>query len=217
MSRILNEKQVAILHKKYAKGQHADKYFELLWTHSQIVKEISLAIVKGLKKKNILVNVDLVIAGALLHDIGVYQCKDEDLYTTKAAKPYITHGEIGARILKKEGISVELQRFPIIHTGVGISKEDIIQGKLPIRLGDYIPITLEEEIVTYADKFHTKSPEFVTYEKAYQKLVKINPEKGVIFERYKKKFKIPDLNPLIRKYRKWHLEFNNFIESLQSS
>ncbi|MCK4891261.1 MAG: phosphohydrolase, partial [Candidatus Pacebacteria bacterium] len=39
----------------------------------------------------------------------------------------------------------------------GLSKEYIIQKNLPLPKKDFLPITLEEKIICYADKFHSKS------------------------------------------------------------
>jgi uncharacterized protein len=43
------------------------------------------------------------------------------------------------------------------HTGTGITREQIIKQQLPLPLGDYVPETLEEQLVCYADKFYSKS------------------------------------------------------------
>ena len=43
------------------------------------------------------------------------------------------------------------------HTGTGLSKEDIEQQQLPLPHQDYMPVTLEEQVVCYADKFYSKT------------------------------------------------------------
>ena len=43
------------------------------------------------------------------------------------------------------------------HTGTGITKEDIIRQNLPLELKDYSPVTLEEKLICYADKFFSKT------------------------------------------------------------
>jgi uncharacterized protein len=43
------------------------------------------------------------------------------------------------------------------HTGVGLSKQEIIEKHLPIPHRDMIPISLEEQIICFSDKFFSKS------------------------------------------------------------
>ncbi len=42
------------------------------------------------------------------------------------------------------------------HVGVGISKSDIRSQRLPLPLRDMRPVSLEEEIICYADLFFSK-------------------------------------------------------------
>jgi uncharacterized protein len=42
------------------------------------------------------------------------------------------------------------------HVGTGLSKEDIIRQKLPLPHRDMLPVSLEEQIICFADKFFTK-------------------------------------------------------------
>ncbi len=43
------------------------------------------------------------------------------------------------------------------HTGAGITAEEIEAQGLPLPKGDYMPETLMERLVCYADKFYSKS------------------------------------------------------------
>lgn len=43
------------------------------------------------------------------------------------------------------------------HTGAGITIEDIDTQSLPLPRRDYVPETLLERLVCYADKFYSKS------------------------------------------------------------
>ena len=43
------------------------------------------------------------------------------------------------------------------HTGVGLTAEQILHRKLPLPAVDLLAETVEEELVMYADAFHTKS------------------------------------------------------------
>ncbi|ADP77849.1 metal dependent phosphohydrolase [Methanothermus fervidus DSM 2088] len=84
-------------------------------------------------------NVDreLVLSGALLHDIG------------RSKTHGIDHGIVGAKILRKKGYPEEIIRIVERHIGAGIPKNEAIKLGLPPK--DYIPETLEEKIVAHAD------------------------------------------------------------------
>jgi hypothetical protein len=70
-----------------------------------------------------------------------------------------------------------------------------VANNLPLEHKDFIPITLEEELVSYADNFHSKKGfEFLSFEEAKQKLDGLWSESPIIFERFRKKFGEPKLN-----------------------
>ena len=92
---------------------------------------------------------------AMLHDIGVllYDAKDN---RCNGSEPYIKHGILGDEILRKEGFP----RHALVcerHTGSGITKEQIIDNNLPIPAIDMLPVSIEEKLICYADKFYSKS------------------------------------------------------------
>ena len=43
------------------------------------------------------------------------------------------------------------------HTGAGLSLEDIVSQNLPLPHQDFLPETLEEKLICYADKFFSKT------------------------------------------------------------
>lgn len=176
----LNEKEIYKLHQKYSAGENQKELLDVVWAHSKIVGEISNLIVNNLNKNfEIKVNKELIKWGALVHDIGCYKCE----FSRKNKIPYIQHGEIGYKILINEGFSKNLARFSLVHIGVGLE--------------DNIPITLEEEIVTYADNFHSKKGfKFNNFEKEKKALEKFNKDNAVIMERFRKKFGEPDLKEI---------------------
>lgn len=192
------------LHKKYVQGVDKENSLDLVWIHSEIVTEIALKIVTHLNTLGIKPNKHLVEMGGLLHDIGVYGCFDEDFNQNNKLPKYILHGEVGYEWLKNEKVGEKVARFALTHTGTGITSEDILREKLPFKLGDYIPVTLEEEIVCYADKFHTKSPRFCNFAEQREKLGKFDPAKMIIMDRFKQKFGVLDLSDIELKYAKWH-------------
>ena len=103
--------------------------------HCIFVKEIAIDLAKRCKAH---VNLELVIAGALLHDIG------------RSVTHNVAHGVIGGKIVRELGLSEAVARIVERHVGGGITAEEARNLGLPER--DYIPETLEEKIVCIADK-----------------------------------------------------------------
>lgn len=186
--------EIIALHKKYAPSQAA---FDLVFTHCQIVWELAEQLIST---SSLTVNSELVKVGCLLHDIGVYR-----LYLPNGQidhPRYIKHGTEGYALLKEDGFDERLCRFASCHTGVGLSKEEIIQEALPIPPADYFAQTVEEQLVMYADKFHTKTtpPKLMTADTYAEKLKQFGEEKVRLFRKFQKQFGTPDLEPLAQKY-----------------
>lgn len=183
-----------MLHKKHAPSQAA---FDLVFTHCQIVWELAEQLIK---KSSLPVDSELVKVGCLLHDIGVYR-----LYLPNGEidhANYIKHGTKGDALLKEEGFGEQFCRFASCHTGVGLTKREIEKEGLPIPPADYLAKTPEEQLVMYADKFHTKTtpPKFMTVDTYAEKQRKFGEDKVVLFRQFQKEFGTPDLQPLAKKY-----------------
>ncbi len=80
----------------------------------------------------------LVEAGGLLHDIGRSRTHEVD------------HAVVGGQILKEMGMSDALVLIVERHIGAGIPADEAVELGLPER--HYLPESLEEKIVAYADK-----------------------------------------------------------------
>jgi uncharacterized protein len=146
------------------------------------------------------VDVELVRAGSLLHDIGVYRLYDGAGALDYAS--YLRHGVLGYELLGEEGFPETLRRFASHHTGVGISRADVVAQRLPLPVADYLAETGEERLVMYADKFHSKTtpPVFLTASAAAARLARFGPEKVRAFQALRDTFGEPDLGPLSRAY-----------------
>ena len=92
---------------------------------------------------------------AMLHDIGIFRCDAPGIHCY-GTEPYICHGIMGAEILRNHGLERHA-RVCERHTGAGITQDDILTQNLPLPLRDYLPETLEEQVICYADKFYSKS------------------------------------------------------------
>lgn len=183
--------QIQALHYKYAASDIA---YDLIFVHCQAVADIAEQLIDS---NNIDIDKDLVRTGALLHDIGGYKFIDKD---GEFFGEYICHGIEGCAILKQENAPEELCRIAERHTGVGLTKEHIIESNLPLPHRDLVAETLEEQLIMYADKFHSKPPRFNSYENYKEHAREFGEENVTKFEAFADKFGIPDLEPLSKKY-----------------
>ena len=91
----------------------------------------------------------------MLHDIGIFKTNAPDLYCF-GEYPYLCHGYLGRELLVELGYpehGLVCER----HTGVGITIEEIIANKLPLPLRNFLPVSVEEQIICFSDKFFSKS------------------------------------------------------------
>ena len=123
--------------KKWMKIKLADKPSVI--SHIEKVTEKALEIRKKLKNKGYKVDLDLLETGSYLHDIGRSVTFD------------VRHGFESSRIAKELSFSEPVIRLVERHVGAGINAEEAEKLGLPRR--NFIPQTLEEKILSYADKF----------------------------------------------------------------
>jgi uncharacterized protein len=102
------------------------------------VTKVAIRIANGFKAKGYRVDIKLVEAGALLHDLGRGQTHG------------IEHGVVGGQIARRLGMPMELAYIIERHVGAGLTIDEARRNNLP--RGNYVPETLEEKIVCYADK-----------------------------------------------------------------
>jgi uncharacterized protein len=139
-----------ILYKYYPED---DALRRLLLRHSRQVADRCLAIVG--KHRELPVDVQFLEEAAMLHDIGIFRCNAPSILCV-GSEPYIRHGVIGAELLRAEGLPRHA-RVAERHTGTGLTSVQIERQQLPLPVRDFVPETLEEEIICYADKFYSKS------------------------------------------------------------
>lgn len=183
--------EIEALHRKYATN---DAMFEWVYGHCQAVWSVAEQLID---RNNIPVDHDLVRVGCLLHDIGVYALF-VDVGRLHQGEHYIAHGVRGSEMLEKEGFSQTIQRFASNHTGVGLTKLDIMEHHLPLPSQDFIAETAEERLVMYADKFHSKEEPlcFNSYEWYKKFAEKFGQDKVIAFEKLASEFGTPDLKKL---------------------
>jgi len=133
--------------------------------HTKAVSALAVKIAKGCKKRGANVNIQLVEIGALLHDIG------------RSETHTVNHVLAGAKIAKSFGLPEPIVLIIERHAGSGISKEEAQRLGWPVK--DYIPQSLEEKIITYADKLIEGSRR-VPIEQVLEKFKKDNlPESSI--------------------------------------
>lgn len=187
--------EIENLHHKYAQN---DELFEKVYGHCAIVWEVAKQLIDT---HNIVLDEELVRVGCLLHDIGVYEHFDENSQYRKDIS-YLEHGIRGKRILEQEGYPEFLQQFAANHTGVGFTKEEVTRDSLPMPPADYMPLTKEQRLVMYADKFHSKTfpSTFNSFEWYKEHVKKFGSTKSAAFQKLADEFGIPDLELLAKKY-----------------
>lgn len=184
--------EIEKLHKKYAPDQ---ELFDLVFIHSQIVLEIANQL---LEKKAQNINKPLIIAGALLHDIGTYPFLLEIRKTGNAK--YYQHSLKSAEILRTEKLPEDLCLLAEHHLGVGLTKEEIMRRDMDLPHKDLMPLTKEERLISYADKFHSKKPQFNSYESYKAFAGSFGDQNITRFEKLAEEFGIPDVETLAKKY-----------------
>ena len=122
--------------------------------HCRAVATVAVRIAQEISKQGYDIDIELVQAGALLHDIG------------RGITHSIDHGIAGVIIAESFGLAPSLIRIIERHIGSGITLKEARRLELPIK--DYLPVSLEEKIVTYADKLIEGANE-VGYNEAFHK------------------------------------------------
>ncbi|GAA1363507.1 HDIG domain-containing metalloprotein [Catellatospora chokoriensis] len=189
------DEQIRELHERYAPTPEA---FDLVYTHCVIVCAVAEQLLDGRRSAY---DVDLVRAGSLLHDIGVYRLYDADGRLDH--RDYVRHGLLGHDLLRELGFPEALCRFCSCHTGVGLTREDVLHQQLPLPVADYVAETDEEQLVMYADKFHSKTtpPTFVTAAAYTADVRRFGADKAARFTALVAHYGEPDLTRLAEQHR----------------
>jgi|SRR3989344_8175347 len=137
MERISEAKAIELL-KKHIKS---NLVFILILSHGKAVQKLALQ--HAMKIKG--VDIQFIKTASLLHDIGRYKYAPKTKYSYK-------HAYYGGQILRRENLPLHA-RVAETHIGFGITKAEVIKQKLNIPKKDFMPITKEEKIICYSDKF----------------------------------------------------------------
>ena len=140
----------AVFNKYYQPGT---PLYNSMWSHSRLVADKALQLAQAHPELEI--DLNFVYEAAMIHDIGVFLTNAPSIYCT-GDQPYICHGVLGAELMRADGYP----RHALVcerHTGTGLTVADIIAQNLPLPHRDMCPVSLEEKLVCFADKFYSKS------------------------------------------------------------
>jgi uncharacterized protein len=105
--------------------------------HCVRVTKLALYIAGRLRDNGYEVDCALVEAGALLHDLG------------RSKTHGVDHGVVGGGLALGLGLPTSLVKIIERHVGAGITADEAVKLGLPEK--SYMPVSLEEKIVAYAD------------------------------------------------------------------
>jgi uncharacterized protein len=126
-----SEEEAIALHRKHGSS-------DSMVAHCRMVAAVARVLAEEYSRRGPQVDVDAVVLGALLHDIG------------RTRTQTVRHGVEGAELLRQEGVDVVVVEIVKRHVGAGISPEEA--ERLGFPRDDYIPRSLDQRIVCFADK-----------------------------------------------------------------
>lgn len=140
---------------------------EILIGHSRAVAEFAQEINV---RKQLNLDPEEVEFAAMLHDIGILRTHAPSIRCF-GNEPYICHGSLGADMLREAGAPEWSARVAERHTGAGLTPDDIERQGLTLPPGRiYLPETLLEKLICYADKFYSKRPGGLSSRKSLEKV-----------------------------------------------
>jgi uncharacterized protein len=172
----------SLIEKYYPPGSDAHR---ILLHHSKQVAAKAVAIAQVHRADALFIR-----EAALLHDIGICFTAVPQL-GCEGSLPYLCHGIKGRELLEGEG----LPRHALVcerHIGVGLTAAEILGRHLPLPARDMLPVTIEEQIVTYADLFFSKDPAKSgrerTVDQVRHSLARFGEDKVVVFDEWHARF-----------------------------
>ena len=145
-----------------------EKYYEpdstaynFLIHHSKLVAHKALQVAERVKELN--PDFKFIEEASMLHDIGIFMTHAPKI-GCYGFHPYISHGYLGREILEKVGLPMHALVCER-HVGTGLTIDDIEANKFPLPKRDMLPISLEEKIICFADKFYSKKEGSLANEK----------------------------------------------------
>jgi uncharacterized protein len=176
---------LSLINKYYPVGTRTHKIYLI---HVVLVTNKALQIARGLQLDP--ATQEFIEEASMLHDIGVREVDSPKMDCT-GQLPYIAHGVAGGKILRAENLpthALVAER----HVGVGLSRQEIAARQLPLPAQDFMPESLPERIITYADLFFSKREPTLwqedTADAVAAELAEYGAEQVAIFRRWHREF-----------------------------
>jgi uncharacterized protein len=170
--------------------QPGTRTYNILVQHGKEVADKAVSIAKKVAHLN--PDLNFIREAAMLHDIGIFLTHTPELGCT-GEYPYVCHGYLGREILE----SKELPEHALVcerHVGVGITAEEIKRYNLPLPEHDMVPVSTEEQIICFADKFFSKNGSLIVNEKSVEdilrRLERYGSDKVIIFQSWVRLFNL---------------------------
>lgn len=138
--------------------QEGSELKDIYMTHARKVTELSLEL--AARHPELCMDMDFIEEAAMLHDIGIF-LTDAPRIFCYGKENYLCHGYLGAELLRSLGYERHA-RVCERHTGTGILKSQIEQNGWNLPAKDFLPETLEEQLICFADKFYSKTKHLYT-------------------------------------------------------
>ncbi len=162
--------------------------FQILVRHGEQVA--NKAVETAMKVPHLKPDLKFINEAAMLHDVGIFETNTPELGCS-GKHPYVCHGYLGRKILEKKSFpqhALVCER----HVGIGITAEEIKLNNLPLPQRDMVPISIEEQIICFADKFFSKNGKMDRCEKSVEDILKslqrYGPEKVIRFQKWMQLF-----------------------------
>ena len=155
-----------------------DKYYpeenelkHILLVHSRSVADKALMVAE--RHPELHLDCQFLEEAAMLHDIGIIRCDAPGIQCFGSKEGFPRHARVCER-----------------HTGAGVTREQIINQHLPLPEQDFLPETMEEKVICYADKFFSKThlDKEKTVEQAERSLAKFGEEGVLRFRKWEQIF-----------------------------
>ncbi|MDD2799658.1 MAG: HD domain-containing protein [Bacteroidales bacterium] len=152
---------IAIIKKYYPEDSKA---YPILIDHCRLVADKAIAL--ALRHPGLNIDIQFVEEAAMVHDIGMLKTNAPGIGCYGDLQ-YLCHGYLGSEMIASEGFP----RHALVcerHTGTGLSLEDIQSLHISLPMRDMRPVSIEEQLICFADKFYSKSTPGV--EKSIEKI-----------------------------------------------
>lgn len=191
---LLNSRQNTVFMKAVDVNAIIDRFYpcdnelkRIFLVHARMVTSLALRMADAHPELSI--DRQFVEEAAMLHDLGIFLTDAPRIHCT-GKEEYLCHGYLGAELLREMGYERHA-RVCERHTGTGLLKEQILSKGWNLPAQDFVPETIEEQLICFADKFYSKT-KFLEQERTLDQVVenmaKISPESAEKVRRWAEMF-----------------------------